>query len=83
MSLLLLVSADLRKIRRSATFKVPKGDYRLELSELGLFVTLVSGNGDKIAVKHGDLIPIPETSNYHLELPEIDKKLTAILGDLE
>lgn len=80
MSQLLLVSADLSKIRRSATFKVQKGNYRLTSSDLEIGFYLIFGDGNRMAVKGGDSIPILEDSTFHMELPEVNKKVTVTLG---
>lgn len=84
MSQLLLVSADLGKIKRSATFRVQKGEYRFECSEVDIGFHMIFGDGDKIAVKHGDPIPVPKDCDFYLEvLPDVNsKKVTVVLGDL-
>ena len=82
MSQLLLVATDLRKTKRSSTFLIPKGDYRFECSDVDLGFHLVFGNGNKIAIKHGDPIPVPEASEVYLDLPEANRVVTCLLGDL-
>lgn len=80
MSQLLLVSVDLNRIRRSATFRVQEGNYQISCpDDKEISFCLIFGNGDRLVVREGESIPITEDSTFYMDLPEVNKKITATL----